>query len=353
MPYGGAGARPRARARPDAALPRLRGARGRDGGAHGARGRGRHRGRAGADRARLRAAAAAAIASLRAPLVMNPQGMEEHKARGLKRLALTRLRAALARGGAARRSRGGHRRGHARRGAALSRRRARARWSCCPTASTSTRSPRLTPPDPRGGGGGGAARAARRGRRCCSRSAASRAYKGFDDVPAALAVAARPGTRCRPALGLGDRRRGPGDRRACGAAARPSVAPHVHFAGRVERRAAARALRARRPLRARHALRGLEPGHAGGDGARPPVVATRAGGIPDKVVEGETGLLVRARRRRRPGRRHRRRSLAIRARRAAMGAARPRGGRRTRSRGPSSSIARSPSTTSCCRGRRA
>jgi glycosyltransferase involved in cell wall biosynthesis len=30
--------------------------------------------------------------ALRAPLVMNPQGMEEHKTRGLKRLALTRLR---------------------------------------------------------------------------------------------------------------------------------------------------------------------------------------------------------------------------------------------------------------------
>ena len=39
--------------------------------------------------ARLRAAEPA----LRAPLVMNPQGMEEHKAGGLKRLALTRLRA--------------------------------------------------------------------------------------------------------------------------------------------------------------------------------------------------------------------------------------------------------------------
>lgn len=32
-------------------------------------------------------------ASLRAPLVMNPQGMEEHQTRGLKRLALARLRA--------------------------------------------------------------------------------------------------------------------------------------------------------------------------------------------------------------------------------------------------------------------
>lgn len=31
-------------------------------------------------------------ASLRAPLVMNPQGMEEHKSAGLKRLALTRIR---------------------------------------------------------------------------------------------------------------------------------------------------------------------------------------------------------------------------------------------------------------------
>ncbi|MFI5183688.1 MAG: glycosyltransferase family 4 protein [Vicinamibacteria bacterium] len=30
--------------------------------------------------------------TLRAPLVMNPQGMEEHKAQGLKRIALTRLR---------------------------------------------------------------------------------------------------------------------------------------------------------------------------------------------------------------------------------------------------------------------
>ncbi len=35
----------------------------------------------------------AADRGLRAPLVMNPQGMEEHKAGGLKRLALTRLRA--------------------------------------------------------------------------------------------------------------------------------------------------------------------------------------------------------------------------------------------------------------------
>jgi glycosyltransferase involved in cell wall biosynthesis len=34
----------------------------------------------------------AADASLRAPLVMNPQGMEEHKTVGLKRLALTRVR---------------------------------------------------------------------------------------------------------------------------------------------------------------------------------------------------------------------------------------------------------------------
>jgi len=39
--------------------------------------------------ARLRAA----DSGLRAPLVMNPQGMEEHKTRGLKRLALARLRA--------------------------------------------------------------------------------------------------------------------------------------------------------------------------------------------------------------------------------------------------------------------
>jgi glycosyltransferase involved in cell wall biosynthesis len=31
--------------------------------------------------------------TLRAPLVMNPQGMEEHKTRGIKRVALTRLRA--------------------------------------------------------------------------------------------------------------------------------------------------------------------------------------------------------------------------------------------------------------------
>ena len=30
--------------------------------------------------------------ALRAPLVMNPQGMEEHQTRGLKRLALTRVR---------------------------------------------------------------------------------------------------------------------------------------------------------------------------------------------------------------------------------------------------------------------
>ena len=47
------------------------------------------------------AAARGATPALRAPLVMNPQGMEEHKARGLKRArALAGCARLVARGGA-------------------------------------------------------------------------------------------------------------------------------------------------------------------------------------------------------------------------------------------------------------
>ena len=119
---------------------------------------------------------------------------------------------------------------------------------------------------PRAVGGRGAAGAARGARRCCSPSAGWRRYKGFGDVAAALErLHARGRAAARAGPGWWS---GAGPARAASRGA-PAAATHVHLAGRVGRRAAARALRARRRVRARHALRGLEPGHAGGDGARP------------------------------------------------------------------------------------
>ena len=72
-----------------------------------------------------------------------------------------------------------------------------------------------------------------------------------------------------PALGLGGGGRRAGGGRACGPARPRRCAATCVLAGRVDDDAAARAVRARRRVRPRHALRGVEPGHAGGHGPRP------------------------------------------------------------------------------------
>src|SRR5262249_2163820 len=76
------------------------------------------------------------------------------------------------------------------------------------------------------------------------------------------------------------------------AALSAAARPHVHLAGRLDDR----------PLPALYERAGalVHPAHYEGSrlgaleamGPRPAVVATRAGGIPDKVTDGVTGLLV-------------------------------------------------------------
>jgi glycosyltransferase involved in cell wall biosynthesis len=227
-------------------------------------------------------------ARLRAPLVMNPQGLEEHKARGLKRVALTRLRR-------------------------LSREAARladrvvatdeatraevprhlgvdpARVVVLPNGIDLDEIAALTPPDARAVAE--AALPALRGADPVFLSVGRlEGYKGFDDASAALSS-----LHAQRRLGegwawviVGD---GPGAPRLRRGLA-PAVTPHVHFAGRVED-SLLHALYERADLFVHPThyegsslvtLEAMAHGRA--------VVATRAGGIPDKVEDGATGLLV-------------------------------------------------------------
>jgi glycosyltransferase involved in cell wall biosynthesis len=228
--------------------------------------------------------------ALKAPLVMNPQGLEEHKARGLKRLALTRLRA-------------------------LSREAARladrviatdeatrddvprllgvdaARVAVIPNGIEPDEVARLTPDDP--AAVVHAARPALEGSSPLFLSVGRlETYKGFGDVLEALAL-----LHARGALPprwtwvvAGD---GP-DRTRLEEQARTRLAGHAHFAGAVDS-SLLHALYARADVFV-HAPRyegsSLVTLEAMAHGR--PVVATRAGGIPDKVRDGETGRLVPA-----------------------------------------------------------
>jgi glycogen(starch) synthase len=225
---------------------------------------------------------------LRAPLVMNPQGLEEHKARGLKRLALTRLRA-------------------------LSREAARlsdrvvatdeatradvprhlgvdaSRVVVLPNGIDLDEIANATPPEPRE-----TAEAALPGLRGADLVLLSvgrlEAYKGVGDTTAALALLQAEGRLGRDWAWViaGE---GPEHQRL--RVALPAVlSAHVHFAGRVsERLLHALYERADIFVHATHyegsslvTLEAMAHGRA--------VVATRAGGIPDKVSDGVTGLLV-------------------------------------------------------------
>jgi len=225
--------------------------------------------------------------TLRAPLVMNPQGMEEHRTRGLKRWALARLRAL------------------SREAARLSDRVvatdeatrddvprllgvAPAKVVVLPNGIDPGEIDHLTPADP-------AARV--RAEMPALDGAAPlllsvgrlEAYKGFGDVLAALGrlheAGRLPGSWAWVVAG---------GARTDGALAEipPALAGHVHLGGRIGDELL-HALYARATVFV-HATRfegsSLVTLEAMAHGL--PVVATRAGGIPDKVVEGETGLLV-------------------------------------------------------------
>jgi glycosyltransferase involved in cell wall biosynthesis len=115
-------------------------------------------------------------------------------------------------------------------------------------------------------------------------------YKGFDDAAAALASLHAQG-RLGQAWAWVIVGEGPGSARLRRGLS-PAMAPHVHFAGRVED-GLLHALYARADLFVHPThyegsslvtLEAMAHGRA--------VVATRAGGIPDKVTDGVTGLLV-------------------------------------------------------------
>ncbi len=221
---------------------------------------------------------------LRAPLVMNPQGMEEHKARGLKRAALWRLRRL------------------SREAAALADR------VVATDEATRAEVPRLLRvPDakvvvmPNGIDPDEIARLTPRGARAVAEQALPalrgaplvllsvgrlEGYKGFDTVAAALErlqeARALPGAWAWVVVGAGPQK----------GALRRRLPGHLHLAGRVDD-ALLHALYARADVFV-HATRfegsSLVTLEAMCHGL--PVVATRAGGIPDKVVDGETGRLV-------------------------------------------------------------
>ena len=229
-----------------------------------------------------------AEAALRAPLVMNPQGLEEHKARGLKRLALTRLRS-------------------------LSREAARlsdrvvatdeatradvprylgvdpARVVVLPNGVDLDEISAATPPDARAMAE--AAFPALRGAEPVLLSVGRlEAYKGLGDTLAALVVLHAEG-RLGRAWAWVIAGEGPEHQRLRGAVP-AALSAHVHFAGRVSE-PLLHALYERGDLfvHATHyegsslvTLEAMAHGRA--------VVATRAGGIPDKVSDGVTGLLV-------------------------------------------------------------
>jgi glycosyltransferase involved in cell wall biosynthesis len=222
--------------------------------------------------------------ALRAPLVMNPQGMEEHHTRGLKRAALWRLRRL------------------SREAAALADR------VVATDESTRADVPRLlgVPADkvvvlPNGIDPEDVARLTPDDARAAAEQALPalrdaplvllsvgrlERYKGFDTIAAAL-------ERLQAARSLPERwawvvaGAGPQAKRL-----RSRLRGHLHLAGRVDE-PLLHALYARADVFV-HATRfegsSLVTLEAMCHGL--PVVATRAGGIPDKVVDGETGRLV-------------------------------------------------------------
>jgi glycogen synthase len=223
--------------------------------------------------------------ALRAPLVMNPQGMEEHRTAGLKRLALARLRR-LSREAAALADRVIATDEATRADVPRLLGVGAAKVAVVPNGVDLGEIRRLTPVDARAA----AAQAvpALAGAEPVLLSVGRlEAYKGFTDVARALGAlqvhGALPPRWAWVVVGAGPE---------AGALAGTALAGHLHLPGRVPDEVL-HALYARADLFV-HATRyegsSLVTLEAMAHGL--PVVATRAGGIPDKVVEGETGHLV-------------------------------------------------------------
>lgn len=222
--------------------------------------------------------------ALRAPLVMNPQGMEEHKARGLRRLALWRLRR-LSRETAALADRvvatDEVTRGEVPRLLGVP----AEKVVVLPNGIDPEEVARLTP-----AGARAAAEQALPALRAAPLVLLSvgrlEGYKGFDTVAGALqrlqAGGALPGGWAWVVVGEGPR----------AGALRGRLGGHLHLTGHVDD-ALLHALYERADVFV-HAPRfegsSLVTLEAMCHGL--PVVATRAGGIPDKVADGETGRLV-------------------------------------------------------------
>jgi glycosyltransferase involved in cell wall biosynthesis len=248
--------------------------------------------------------------ALKAPLVMNPQGMEEHKTHGLKRLALLRLR---------RLSREAARRSDRVIATDLATRAevlellgvAPDRVEVIPNGIDIERARALTPDRPRAYVAS-ALPALQDASPLLLSVGRLEEYKGLDDTLRAL-VRLRQGAGLPPGwawaiVGEGPHRRafaraaaaagllaGGYDSHALGAPPARSDAARIHLLGRVDD-ALLHALyeRADWLVHATHyegsSLVTLEAmAHA------LPVVAARAGGLPDKVVPGETGYLAEPR----------------------------------------------------------
>jgi glycogen synthase len=222
--------------------------------------------------------------ALRAPLLMNPQGMEEHQTRGLKRAALWRVRR-LSREAAGLADRVVATDEATRQDVPRLLGVGQDKVAVLPNGIDLDEVARLTPADARARAET-AVPALRAAPLVILSVGRLEAYKGFDTAAEALrgleAEGALPAGWAWVVVGAGDE----------GAVLRSLPGGHLHLTGRVDE-ATLHALYARADVFL-HATRfegsslvTLEAmAHA------LPVVATRAGGIPDKVVEGETGALA-------------------------------------------------------------
>jgi glycosyltransferase involved in cell wall biosynthesis len=221
---------------------------------------------------------------LRAPLVMNPQGMEEHKASGLKRLALARLRAlsreaarladrVLATDEATREEVPRHLGVEASKVAVL------------PNGIDPAEIRDATPADP-ASVAYAAIPALAEAPLVVLSVGRLEAYKGFADIADALDLLERRGSLPR---GWAWVVVGEGPLRA--SLARRGI-PNVHLLGRAEETLLHALYEAADVFvhASRYEGSSLVTLEAMAHGL--PVAATRAGGIPDKVLDGETGLLA-------------------------------------------------------------